>query len=240
MTDDFKFSDLVKPGAGSRQVLERELTARREREQQRRKPGYRYGGAADLVLAHGEWFTGRELPDQYRHLIGSMTMCHRNTLNACLSDPALRYFTGFYMAGTEVHEHSWVVAPDGGVLELTLADTKAMQETGLPPSQWTMAARRGASPVPWLPPERRAYVGVEYDPAFIAEFNDKRGLPVLVPNGYPPIYYYGEELPMFKLQYDKAGFEVTEPDDELVQAARDDGQDWLDDEDYDPEEPEFA
>lgn len=238
---DFSFASLIPAGSGSRSALQRQVELNRDREQARPRKGYRYHGANDLLAAHGTYFNGRELPDKWRDLIGPEQRCHVNASNAALATPELRYFTGFYMCGGTALHHSWCVDEDGGVVELTLRDTKSNEETGTPRNTWVFrAVDGGMGRIPWVPPVHWAYVGVEYDAAFAVKHGEIRGLPILDP--VPMLYRASEELPMFKAQYTPLGFEITEPPEILAREHGGWGEDDEDDEDnpYDAEEPEYV
>lgn len=239
--EGFKFSDLVKPGQGARQALERHLHTNRDREQGSKKRGYRYGGACDLLAAHGTFFTGRELPDKWADDFGPPQHCHVNALTAARKHPELRFFTGLYMTGGNPLHHSWCVDEDDQVVELTLMDTARVREqmgrqdtSGAYFRPFTGSSER----VPWVPPAHWVYVGVEYDTEFAADHFAKRGSGLLEPMVPPISYWYGEDTPVFQLQYDPKGWEVTEPDPEAVAAARDDPWDDTFEDDDDEPRPE--
>lgn len=197
--------------------------------------GHRYQGMADLLLAHGTFFTGRELPEQYRHLRGPEQRCHSNSMAAAIGAyPELRFFTGVYMVvGSKYLTHSWCVAPDDGVVELTLWDRTEMDAQGADPSRYSFRTDYG--PVPWVPPAMWAYCGVEYEPEWANKYMDVRGFPLLDPIE-AECFLPTDELPMFKRQYDPAGFAYTEPDDDALEDyyhpdMADDRDGWKDDED---------
>lgn len=204
----FSFASLVKPGEGSTQALKRHLEVARARERRAMRPTWVYGGIADFLSQHGTFFTGRELPDTLEHLRGPMQECHANALEAAEADPSLRYFTGLYMVSGAAADHSWCVDANGGLVEVTLPN----------------AAMRGRTPVtsktmhgpvaPMLTPPYWAYVGVEFDTAFVRAHKDTRGLPLLDPyeNSDGPhlhgCYLRSEEAPMWAQPYTKSGFVV--------------------------------
>ncbi len=210
MPDDFSFASLMKPGEGSMRSLRMHLQACQAREVRHKKPHWVYSGACDLLLRHGRFFNGRELPGKWEHLRGPQNACHDNALAAAEADPSLRYFTGMYVIGREPCQHSWCVDRDGGLLEVTLPN----------------AAMRGRTPVlgdhtgdptslPMLTPPHWSYVGVEYSTAFVREHMDTRGLPLLDPHyrdhNYSTefgCYLPREDPPMWCLPYDKAGFAI--------------------------------
>lgn len=168
--DSFSFGSLIKPGDAHRHAIMRELSTRAAREH----GPWLYKGEASYIMAHGQYFQGRVLPDAHDDLVGEMTFCHRNALAAALERPELRYFTGFYMVGRQVGQHSWCVDPMGDVVEVTYP-TK-----GLEPGAMTAETLDGFA-IPWLPPERWAYFGLEFDATFVSALLDRYGdwLPIL-------------------------------------------------------------
>ena len=207
---EFKFSDIIKPGQAAQQVARREMEARAGRHRYP-PPGKWYGSVAEMVLKHGEMFGGRVLPDAYADVQGPLTHCHINALAAAQAHPELRLFTGYYVVGLEVSEHSWCVAPDGGVVETTyptVTEPGAMTTSG-----------PGGPKVPWMPPQHWAYFGLEFDPAFVAAFEERTGcLPVLFADDEPLFKPWVERA--LEKPYSKAGFKLpTENEVEDVKAA---------------------
>lgn len=117
------FDDVLKPGDGNRIAMERELERRRALWV---RPGYVYRGAGDLLLRHGQFYGGREVPDEYKHLVGPESRCFGNALAAAEQDSSLRYCEGIYSPGASgvFLTHGWCVAPDGGLVELTYPTTE--------------------------------------------------------------------------------------------------------------------
>lgn len=175
--ESFSFAGLIKPGTAHRHVLERQLQVQQARERERKPPEWRYAGESDYLLRHGQWFTGRALPDVYDDTVGAMTHCHINSLEACEAHPELRYFTGFYLVAKEVGVHSWCVAPDGGVVETTYP-TK-----GVEPGAITVTMPGSPDGVPYLGPEHWSYFGLEFKASFVRALIAEYGLylPVLDP-----------------------------------------------------------
>ena len=107
-----------------------EIAIRKALEQRKRvwprQPDEVYAGAGDLLLCHGRFFQGRELPDAYQHLFqldGGQGNCFRNAWFAA-KESGLPYYEGVYNFGAgHFTPHAWLVAPDGELLELTV-DTK--------------------------------------------------------------------------------------------------------------------
>lgn len=113
--------------------------------------GYLYqGGGAELVLKHGQFYPGRELPNEYKHLRGEPTMCFNNALVAAETMPELRYCEGYcYTGHGYAFNHGWCVAPDGGVVEVTA------------PTEWEEAKRYvNEEGLDFMPVETWAYYGV--------------------------------------------------------------------------------
>jgi hypothetical protein len=159
--EDFTFASLIKPGQGTRQTMERELHRRKALDDQvyRWEPGYVYSGAADLLLRHGRFFTGRQLPDQYEQ--AERQRCFLNALELAEAHPELHYYQGWYLVGTTALAHAWCV-DDEGVIEVTF-DTMPVTTDG----QWVAITDNRGGKIPWLPPEHWSYCGVEFDPAFV-------------------------------------------------------------------------
>lgn len=156
--------DALKPGKGAELALRRELERRRD---EWSRHGYFYRGAGDLLLQHGRFFTGRELPDTWAHLQGEPNLCFGNALEAVRADPSLTYYEGVYSTGGgHFTTHGWCVGPDGGVVEVTFPTDPEVLEAAL---------------TPVLPPEHWGYWGV----AFTLELADwhfhqpNHGLPML-------------------------------------------------------------
>jgi hypothetical protein len=169
---DFKFADLIKPGEGAKAALEKEVA--RQAELEKFTPGQWYGGQAEMLKAHGTYFRGRVLPDQYDDVKGEMTQCHVNALTACEAHPELRYFTGLYAVGISITHHSWCVDPDGEVVEVTYP-TKGPEAGGVIADHQHRPTNLG-----WLPPPSWAYIGLEFDASFIRAWYDRTGsLPLL-------------------------------------------------------------
>ena len=169
------------------------LALRRELEERVKnwdRPGYYYRGGGDLLLKHGTFYTGRELPDQYVHLFGEPNACFNNAMEVSLAHPELRYCEGVYAAHGGFVPHAWCVAPDGGILELTWPTREA---------QGTERFRDSLMQMPLVAPERMAYCGVFFRPELILWFLDT----------------YGEFCMLDRPEYDrtfayKAGLDVSQ------------------------------
>jgi hypothetical protein len=161
-------------GNPAEQALRRDLEMRRNDERvARRFSGYHYRGGADLVLREGRFWPGRVLPEQHRHLCGPMSYCFANSLAACQADPSLTYCEGYCTSGfgTAI-VHGWCIAPDGGVVDLTLPCFDGAERDRY------LAARTG---LPFLHPSKWAYYGVTFATSLVEQhdqFNDY-GLPML-------------------------------------------------------------
>ncbi len=135
--------------------------------------GYYYRGGADLVLREGKYRPGRVCPEQYRHLMGPESECFTNSLQAAMADPTLRYCEGYVTSGFGLPIlHGWCVAPDDGVVELTLPTVPEERER-----------YQTRLHLPFLPAERWAYYGVIFDTELVIDHSlDTRanlGLPML-------------------------------------------------------------
>lgn len=147
------FGGILKPGEAGMAALRLELERRRKvRWDLFPAPPYVYRSGADLCLRHGESFIGRVCPEPYRQHVGANGHCYLNAMLACQADPELRYFEGYYSWGKGFRwaSHGWCVAPDGGVVELSV-------ET------WRLDEYHDVGGGGILPTERWAYYGVEFD-----------------------------------------------------------------------------
>lgn len=203
--EDFSFRSLLKPGEGAVKAIERHVATLTERE--RFTPGQWYGGKGELLKTHGVYFKGQPLPEQYARLRGEPTRCHVNALVACEQEPTLRYFTGLYAAGPDITDHSWCVAPEGGVVELTFpTDARPGARLG----RQDEMGRTYISTLGWTPPETWGYVGLEFDVEFVRRFYDEtKCLPLL---DLPPAF---ANQPYLKA-YTPKGFAL--PTDEQMEA----------------------
>lgn len=128
------------------------------------------GGGAELCLRHGKFYQGRQVPDRYAHLVGGEGRCFLNAATAVREMPELVYCEGYYTTGAgSPSTHGWCVAPDGGMVELTMptdAETLALtrnRDTGLP----------------FVPPSRWGYYGVTFAAPLVWQHADALGLPML-------------------------------------------------------------
>lgn len=212
---EFSFASLVKPGEGAMRALRQHLEARQARDVKGKMPHWVYSGPSDLLVKHGTFFTGRELPDQWEHLRGPEQNCHENALAAAEAEPSLRYFTGLYLISGAPNPHSWCVDADGGLLELTIPGADRRGERPM------TAKVAGGARSPMLTPPHWVYVGVEYDTAFVRAHADERGLPILDPTWTEGpdgglelgCYLDSEDLPMLATPYSPSGFTIPpQPD----------------------------
>jgi hypothetical protein len=154
----------IKPGQGGIDALKSELELRRSNWS---RPGYHYRGAGDFILQHGGFWNGRPLPEEYAHLQGPESQCFDNAQSAAEANPELVYVEGMYaIGGGHYTPHAWCLAPDGGLLELTLPtyDTHRYHD------------RRGMT---FLPPEQWAYGGVAFPTVeFVTWHCQHYGLPM--------------------------------------------------------------
>ncbi len=205
---DFSFAKLVKPGEGALRALRHHLEARQARDARSKKPHWTYSGMCDLLLQHGTFFTGRELPAKWEPLRGPLEHCHENSLLGAEADSSLRYFTGLYMVSSQPCTHSWCVDADGGLVDLTVANADMRGDRPM------SAAWHGGPTSPMLLPGNWAYVGVEYEASFVRAHRDERGLPILDPYNQegPPgpaqlgAFLQSEDAPVFALAYRPSGF----------------------------------
>lgn len=155
----------LQPGDAGRMALKSELESRRS---QWGKPGYHYRGAGDFLLQHGEWWNGRELPEEFEPLTGETRECFANAWQAADQVPHLAYVEGVYATGDgHFTPHGWCVdTRDGGIVELTYP-TKNFGN---------MRNRRGN---PILPPAHWSYVGVRFRLELIEWHCNTHGLPML-------------------------------------------------------------
>jgi hypothetical protein len=235
--DEFSFRSLIKPGAGAKAGMEKEVANRAAHEQM--VPGQWYSGVGEMLKSHGTYFPGRELPDQYEHLVGEEEHCHMNALLACEQDPTLRYFTGWYAVNYDITHHSWCVDPDGEVVEVTYG-------TKQPEPGTVMGSRPGGTGTPivatrlgWMPPSTWSYVGLEFDASFVRRWYDATGLlPLLELKGHTTDTIAAK--PFIK-PYKVSGYELpTEQEIEdytlSAESAWDDlepDEGWSDDDDVD-------
>lgn len=164
---DEKARELVTPGSGAatRHALERELEAWGNR--RRLGPDYVYKSGGHFLKAHGSYYQGRELPDQYEHLIGPNRHCFLNALNAVLADSTLRYVEGVYSTGgSHFTNHAWAIDPQGEVVELTYP-TKDLD------------GKFDSHGGPILTPEHWGYWGIILHPRLVQWTMDNIGMPNL-------------------------------------------------------------
>jgi hypothetical protein len=161
---------VLKPGQGA------EMAVKREMEQRRRtwtRPGYHYRGVGDFLLQHGKFWTGREIPERYRHLVGPDGSCYANALAAVRADSSLRYVEGVYaVIGRDFHGHAWCIDQDEQIVEVTAPTDPA-----------TVARASSAEDhIPFLPVERWAYYGCVFPLAYVeahrARYEDTQGYPL--------------------------------------------------------------
>jgi hypothetical protein len=85
-------------------------------------------GLPALLLAGGQWFEGRASSSGYRSAKDwkrrnrpRTNDCYYNAQSFCLEHEEARYFEGYalFTPGIGPDEHSWVVMPDGKVVDFT-------------------------------------------------------------------------------------------------------------------------
>lgn len=117
-----------------------------------------YRGAGDLLLKHGTFQSGRELPEKYQPLRGGPNECFRNSLAAVEADPSLRYVEGVYSTGGGHYTtHAWCIDPSGELLELTMPTDADTLRIGL--DAVTMQ--------PVRPLEHWGYWGIVFHPDYV-------------------------------------------------------------------------
>lgn len=130
---------------------------------------HHYKGAADLLLQHGRFRVGRELPANYAHLKGAPQECFTNALVACQADTSLRYCEGLWTSGWGSGVlHAWCVDPDERVLEVTMPTEPDIISRG-----------RNRIGMFQLPPEHWGYWGVIWDTDLMQAHIDWNSLPTM-------------------------------------------------------------
>jgi hypothetical protein len=154
-----------KPGEGAQTALRRELESRRTRWAH---TGYAYRGAGDIILRHGQFWAGRELPDEWAALQGAPNRCFINALTAVQqSGGRLRYVEGVYSTGQSHYTpHAWAI-DNAGVVEVTY------------PTAPTPGALDGHTYMPILPVVHWAYAGVVFSAELVQWHLDRMGLPMM-------------------------------------------------------------
>ena len=134
--DDFLGGVLLSPKQRQPAVIVRALEARRDAWPH---TGFYYRGGGDLLLQHGTFFSGRQLPPEYDHFRGSPGFCFNNSFEAAEQDSTLAYWEGVYTIGRGHYTpHAWCCDPNGELVELTLPTTEqeiergVEEQTGLP------------------------------------------------------------------------------------------------------------
>lgn len=161
---------VLKPGQGAEMAVKREMEARR---QNWTRPGYHYRGVGDFLLQHGTFWTGREIPEQYKHLVGVMGSCYANALAAVQADSSLRYVEGVYaVIGRDFHGHAWCIDQNDQIVEVTA-----------PTDPGTVARTNSAEDhIPFLPVERWGYYGCAFPLAYVEahreRYEDTQGYPL--------------------------------------------------------------
>ncbi len=147
------FDALPKPEERQKAVLMKALETRRDRWPH---PGFVYQGGGDLLLQHGQFYSGRILPDQYAHHKGQVGQCFMNALTAAQEDSTLRYVEGVYTIGHGHYTpHAWCIDPAGELLEVTL------------PMEHIDVGIEASSGLPILPPEHWGYWGAVFHPEYV-------------------------------------------------------------------------
>jgi hypothetical protein len=221
---------VLKPGQGVEIAVKRELETRRKRWPQSHlaRPEYVYAGVGDFLLQHGQFWTGREIPERYAHLKGSSGQCYANALAAAEADPTLSYCEGLYsVIGEHFKGHAWCVDEQGGIVEVTAptdGPTIARARAHLP---------GGRGQLPWLPVERWGYFGAIVNTEYVRacrdwteqEFNEVSLFDLSRAEEISQWEIYGAR-PSWS---SSVGWGDNDMDDE--------DDDWDEDEDHDPDPP---
>jgi hypothetical protein len=191
------------PADRVRRALINDLELRRKDERAAaRFFSYAYRGSADMILQHGRFFSGRAIPEKYVPLRGAPQNCFGNATLACEQDPELRYFLGVYTTGFGTPSlHAWAVAPDNGVVELTLPTL---------PDELAIAHSADLH-MPFLAPEHWGYYGVQFRVELMRAY-------LKMTDGFPPFDRSyaevaerhsedyadrpGDDFPILKVPYD--------------------------------------
>lgn len=159
---------LLTPAQRNESAMRRALELRRQFWS--RKPGQFYSGGGDLLLEHGRFFAGRELPTEYQRHLGTMGRCFVNALLAAEADPSLRYCEGVYTFGGGFFvSHAWCLDPDGKLLEVSVPTDPASLAVAI-----EYRTRRAI-----LPLDRWGYWGAPFDTKYVRavfEAEDNAGL----------------------------------------------------------------
>lgn len=149
------FAQLGTPVEREEKVIRKALEARRDNWPHE---GFVYRSAGDLLLQHGKFYSGRQLPDQYAHHKGIPNQCFVNAMTACERDPTLLYVEGVYTVGRGHYTpHAWCLDPAGKLLEVTL-----------PTDDETLAvARDFETGRPFPPLEQWGYWGAVFHPEYV-------------------------------------------------------------------------
>lgn len=161
MTGLFGGLDMGTAAIRNERVLRADLELRRSAgKTSGRWEEYQYDGVADLLLQHGQFYAGRQIPERYAHLMGEESMCFHNAAQAAMEEPSLRYCEGCYWTGYGfASSHAWCVDEDGALVEVTLPTD---------PETVRRMCFRGHGPhdgtLPALNPEHWGYFGVLLTP----------------------------------------------------------------------------
>lgn len=185
------FGTLGNPAERSKGILRKALEARRDRWPH---TGYLYRSGADLLLQHGTFFSGRELPDH--SLKGTPNACFQNALERAEADATLRYFEGVYATGYGGFvPHAWCVDPAGNLLEVTMPTDPATVALGTDI----------VTGMKLMPVETWAYWGVEFATAFVPAYWEKHqpgNVGILDRPSHDEVKEWREEWPILRMAYD--------------------------------------
>jgi hypothetical protein len=193
------FDEVLSEGSSfGKLALERELHTRIDAFNRQGRAGeYLYRGAGDLLIQHGSYYTGRALPEQYRHLKGEQRECFWNSLGACEADPTLRYVEGVFSSGAGVYTtHAWCIDPAGELLDVTMPT-------------WDLSRYvDGLTGMGFMPVEKWSYWGCIFDTELVRWHSDNLGMPML-DRGAADKRFHGyidvdeeHDWPILKVPYD--------------------------------------
>jgi hypothetical protein len=161
------FDNMLPPAVRNRIAMEKELARRRDIWTH---PTL-YKGAGDLLLKHGEFYEGQQIPQEFEHLIGAEQQCFLNALHAAEADPRLTYCEGIWATGSgHFTTHAWCVY-DRKVVEVT-APTEGVEN-------YSIKLGPGQSTVKMLPVERWGYWGLRVAAPLVRQLCDLHELPIL-------------------------------------------------------------
>lgn len=159
---------------------------------------YLYRSGGDLLLQHGNFYSGRVLPEDYESLRGVPGRCFQNALDAVTQDPSLRYVEGVYAIGTSHYTpHAWCLDPEGNLLEVSLPTSGEIYENAV----------EEHTGLPVLGVEHWGYWGAVFHPEFVkAVWATQEGhvgmLDRPTADAGPGTHEWRDEWPILRVPYD--------------------------------------